>query len=327
MAEPARSKIRYDDFIANINPDPAKPEPTLLLSGFVGHGDGEGTVRIFPEPSLGTWYDVPEADIVHTLPIPDSPLGGSHVWVKTSAQIQPGSAAAPAPAAAPAGQLQHTLPLCTQGFPTFCGCTPGIDCMAPPPGGLQSQAPVCTQGLATFCGCTPGFDCMAPAAQPTPSAVTLCCMQAQAGFGQPTPQTRCFVCDDPAARAVQAMPVNPTPQTHCFVCDPAALHQATPAALPTPATRCFFCPPLGGGFTPATVCTHPGCQPGLQQAAFQPTPSAVTLCCMAAAPQAMQGVTGLGPCQATVGGAAITQCCPTHGGCSTHFCMPQGGGW
>jgi hypothetical protein len=39
---------------------------------------------------------------------------------------------------------------------------------------------------------------MQAAFQPTPSAVTLCCLQAQA-FGHPTPQTRCFVCD-PAMR-------------------------------------------------------------------------------------------------------------------------------
>jgi hypothetical protein len=34
-AKKARSKLRYDDFVASINPDPAKVEPTLLLSGFV----------------------------------------------------------------------------------------------------------------------------------------------------------------------------------------------------------------------------------------------------------------------------------------------------
>jgi hypothetical protein len=39
---------------------------------------------------------------------------------------------------------------------------------------------------------------MQAAFQPTPSAVTLCCLQAQA-FGHPTPQSRCFVCD-PAKR-------------------------------------------------------------------------------------------------------------------------------
>src|SRR5258708_9910752 len=92
------SKIRYDDFINAVQPDPAKPEATIMLSGFVGHGP-EGHARIYPDPTLGSWYDVPEDDVVHSLPIADSKLGGSYVWVRASAQVTPGSAA-PAPAAA-----------------------------------------------------------------------------------------------------------------------------------------------------------------------------------------------------------------------------------
>ena len=40
----------------------------MLLSGFVGRGAAAATIRIYPEPSLGTWVDVPEADIVR---VPD----------------------------------------------------------------------------------------------------------------------------------------------------------------------------------------------------------------------------------------------------------------
>src|SRR3954462_5250168 len=96
MTEQAPSKLRYDDFISKVIPDPAKVEPTLLLSGFVGRGGAEGAVRIYSDPSLNKWVDVPEADIVHSMPIPDSPLGGSHLWVKRSAEIRPGAAAASA---------------------------------------------------------------------------------------------------------------------------------------------------------------------------------------------------------------------------------------
>ena len=56
-----------------------------------------------------------------------------------------------APAAVQVGQARHTLPLCTQGAPTFCACTPGLDCMM---GAAQA------------------------AFQPTQSAVTLCCFKA-----------------------------------------------------------------------------------------------------------------------------------------------------
>src|SRR3982074_2053799 len=102
MADNDHSKIRYDDFISNVQPDPAKPESTIMLSGFVGRG-ADGHARIYPDPTLGTWYDVPEGDIIHSAPIADSKLGGSYVWVRAAADIKPGSAA---PAATEAVQPQ-----------------------------------------------------------------------------------------------------------------------------------------------------------------------------------------------------------------------------
>ena len=191
MVDNDKSKICYDDFIGYVQPDPAKPESTIMLSGFIGRGP-EGHARIYPDPTLGAWYDVPEDDVIHSIAIPDSKLGGSYVWVRASAQIKPGSAAggtgdgaAAAPAGVPqqpvgiaptpathcficpppaGGPLQNTHILCTQGLATFCGCTPGIDCKGPP-GNVQTQAPICTQGFPTFCGCTPGFECMGLAAR------------------------------------------------------------------------------------------------------------------------------------------------------------------
>ena len=46
-----RENIHFDDFIANVHADPAKPEATIMLAGFVGHG-AEGEVRIYPDASL-----------------------------------------------------------------------------------------------------------------------------------------------------------------------------------------------------------------------------------------------------------------------------------
>jgi hypothetical protein len=111
MTEQAPSKLRYDDFIANVIPDPAKVEPTLLLSGFVGRGGAEGAVRIYSDPTLNKWVDVPEADIVHSMPIPDSKFGGSYVWARASAQIKPGNAAATeAPRQAPQAEAAAPAP-------------------------------------------------------------------------------------------------------------------------------------------------------------------------------------------------------------------------
>ena len=196
MAKRPRSKLRYDDFIANVIPDPAKVEPTLLLSGFVGRGGAEGSVRIYPEPSLNKWVEVAEADIVHSMPIADSPLGGSHLWVKRSAEIRPGAIAAAAPVAAtdtgpgkpPADPEPTPLSIicATEIFcPTQMLCPTNVFCGARQQGLAavlpRPTAPLCTQAAPTFCACTPGLDCMMGAVQaafqPTPSAVTLCCFK------------------------------------------------------------------------------------------------------------------------------------------------------
>jgi hypothetical protein len=174
MADNDKAKLRYDDFVGNVQPDPANPASTIMLSGFVGHGP-EGHARIYPDPTLGTWYDIPEADIVHSMPIADSKLGGSYVWARASAQIKPGRAAAaateapqqapPAAVAAPA-HPNTAATLCT--MPPACGATAvhTLCCLltqppvCPPAGGLTLNAtqcicltPVNTMACFTLGGC------------------------------------------------------------------------------------------------------------------------------------------------------------------------------
>jgi hypothetical protein len=151
----ATDNIRYDDFIANVHADPAKPEATLMLAGFVGHG-AEGVVRIFPDASLSHWYDVAESDVVHAMPVPDAKLGGSYVWVRANAPIKPGAAAAAAgtgAAAAPQAAMPWTL-TCTLnaaapvgGWPPSLGCQPSV--MACPHAALLGGGTV-----TGFFGCT-----------------------------------------------------------------------------------------------------------------------------------------------------------------------------
>ena len=155
--------IRYDDFVANVHPDPAKPEAAVMLAGYVGHG-AEGQVRIYPDASLGSWYDVPEADVIHALPIADTKLGGSYVWVRASAAIKPGSAAAGAGAAAapvggwpPSLGCQPPAPLGAQTNPPTLGCSGGCDALGVAltftMGPLCTHAPLGTQ-MTNFFGCT-----------------------------------------------------------------------------------------------------------------------------------------------------------------------------
>jgi hypothetical protein len=161
MADNDKAKLRYDDFISNVHPDPAKPESTIMLSGFIGHGP-EGHARIYPDPTLGTWYDVPEGDVVHSTPIPDSRLGGSYVWVRASAQIKPGSAAPPAAAGGGNQPPAAAVEAVWTNIATRCICaaqpaaaapqaaaavmqpTPATHCfICPPVGGLTVNATQC----------------------------------------------------------------------------------------------------------------------------------------------------------------------------------------
>jgi hypothetical protein len=150
----ATDNIRYDDFIANVHADPAKPEAAIMLAGFVGHG-AEGKVRIYPDASLANWYDVAEDDVVHAMPVPDAKLGGSYVWVRASAQIKPGAAAA-APGTGAVAPAQPAMPFtwtCTLnaaapvgGWPPSLGCQPSV--MACPPAALGAGT------VTGFFGCT-----------------------------------------------------------------------------------------------------------------------------------------------------------------------------
>jgi hypothetical protein len=107
MAEKANSSVRFDDFVGRVHADPANVEPRILLSGYVGRSEDDGKLRIYSDPGLGSWVEAATDDVVHTQPIQDSPLGGSHVWLKSSAALTPGSAqgAAGGAAAAPVGGI------------------------------------------------------------------------------------------------------------------------------------------------------------------------------------------------------------------------------
>jgi hypothetical protein len=241
MADNDQSKLRYDDFVSNVQPDPAKPEATIMLSGFVGRGP-EGHARIYPDPTLGTWYDVPEGDIIHSMPIADSKLGGSYVWVRAAAKIKPGGAA---PAATEAVQPQ-------QAAAAGINPTPATHCFICPP---HTQVLYCpTQPVV--CNI-----------QPTPTVQTHC-------FICP-PHTQVLHCPThPIACNLQLTPTGPW--TACGTCPPdtalcpqGAQQRAAMAApgdgVPTFMAACFgptfaltmgtACPTVGTCPT-ATVCLN-----------------------------------------------------------------------
>jgi hypothetical protein len=249
--------IRYDDFVGNVQPDPAKPESTIMLSGFVGHGP-EGHARVYPDPTLGTWYDVPEGDVVHSMPIPDSKLGGSFIWVRASSEIKPGSAAA---AATPARQAPQQAPHAAAAMMP----TPATHCFICPP---RTVFAPCTELCVTqFHGCPP--------------EAAIAAAQVGGGGGQaPTPATQCLFCPltlDVACILTAPLTTfcRPTPMTECHpVCltpPPPPTPPQTQCCPPTPATNCPICIVAP---TPLTQC-FPICPPPVNHVPTRPQ----TLCC------------------------------------------------
>jgi hypothetical protein len=234
------SNIRYDDFIANVHADPAQPEATIMLAGFIGHGAEDG-LRIYPDASLGTWYDVAEADVVHAMPVPDAKLGGSYVWVRASAQIKPGAAAAgTGAAAAPQAAMPWTW-TCTLnvaapvgGWPPSLGCQPSV--MACPPAALGAGT------VTGFFGCTAACPPAALGAQTVTGffGCTAACPPAALGAGTVTGFFGCTAACPPAALHVQTNP----PTLGCTGgCNALGAAQTFTMGLPCQHAR-------GGVFTP-----------------------------------------------------------------------------
>jgi hypothetical protein len=311
MAEP---KVRFDDFVRNVHPDPAKPEPTILLSGFIGPGS-EGHVRIYPDLSLNTWYEVAENDIVHSTGIPastltpqalqnmahstgilfaglDAPQSGSHVWVRANAQITPGlivAQATPGQAAQPglilgqAAQPGLILGQAAPGQAAQPGLILGQAAQAQPGlilGAAGGAAAPPAGGLqptpATHC-----FICPPEAIRPTPTGVTICCPP------PPPHVTLDTLCTQLCTHVYPAAAVQPTPtvQTHCYICVP----QQTLDTLCTMPPGCpqytaYICPAPqafawgGVGASAITICCAPGGKQAPQAAAPQPTPTLQSHC-------------------------------------------------
>jgi hypothetical protein len=86
---PDEVKPKLDAFTTKVVGDPAKPQDTFLIQGFVGTSSEDKHTRIYTDATLEKYIDVPNKDIVHSEPLPkdQSPLGGSYLWVKKSAEV------------------------------------------------------------------------------------------------------------------------------------------------------------------------------------------------------------------------------------------------
>lgn len=88
MAE-NKGNPKQDELVAKLVKDAQAPPDALLLSGYVGASSEEGHTRLYFDPQLSDYVEIPNEAILHTQEIPkdQSPLGGTLVWIKRDAVL------------------------------------------------------------------------------------------------------------------------------------------------------------------------------------------------------------------------------------------------
>ncbi len=80
---------RHDTFISKIVADPANPPQLIRLGGYKGASSEAGHVRLYANPELSFYSDIPEGDILYETPVPADadPLGAVVLFVKRDSKI------------------------------------------------------------------------------------------------------------------------------------------------------------------------------------------------------------------------------------------------
>lgn len=179
MATGNEKKLRMDDFISALRPDPkSKGDPLIIIEGFIHKSNERGYVRVYFDEELNNFVDIAEKDIKYAVELPKdvSPMGGSKLWVNANAVYLYGD---PSKAERPKGSfLQGELMKAYEqqfeaaGVPPtaeyisypngFCGATklPGVCAMTPP-------MTVRTLFMATCFVTCPPKSCMLTICKPT----------------------------------------------------------------------------------------------------------------------------------------------------------------
>jgi len=80
---------KRDAFVSEVVKDPKAPPDALLLSGFIGDSLEPGHTRLYFDPQLRGYVEIPNDAILYSRTIPEtvSPLGGAYLWIKRDAEI------------------------------------------------------------------------------------------------------------------------------------------------------------------------------------------------------------------------------------------------
>jgi hypothetical protein len=78
-----------DDFVSKVVKDPANPPDALLLSGYKGDSPEAGHTRLYLNPELNDYVDIPDDAILHTAQMPpeQGALRGIYIWIKRDAEV------------------------------------------------------------------------------------------------------------------------------------------------------------------------------------------------------------------------------------------------
>ncbi len=84
MANETRPKFHFDEFVEAARPKADDKSPLVFLQGYIGKSTAADSIRLYADPSLNDFADIPIADIVYSQKVTDDPLGlgGSKIWVK-----------------------------------------------------------------------------------------------------------------------------------------------------------------------------------------------------------------------------------------------------
>jgi hypothetical protein len=166
-------QIPRDAWVAEVVGDAANPQPVQLLTGYVGDAAEEGRTRIYFDPSLSSYVDVADEDVLRYEPLEGDhrPQGGAMIWLRAQ---QP---------AAAAGADFFTGPVMQQHLGAARGAEPVQITLLTVAGCITRQPPCPPLTKTFFPPCT--FPVPIPRPTRFPAGCSWICQTPGGGFGHP----------------------------------------------------------------------------------------------------------------------------------------------
>ena len=287
MPQPKKPNLKPDPVVDALIADPAQGPPgTTVLTGYLGTSPTDGVWRLYLDPALTEYVEVPEDAIKHVETLPDA--SGTSIWVLSGTP------------------LKHVQTQTQDVQAEFLGGAITDELLATSPAAAAAPGPVPTPPISIAGPCISRIQCPSTAQCPSvqvicPSAVDACPSRLQPCISRiPCPSVPCPSRTAPCVTRIQC-PSLVTPclsqQIRCI-----SAVDACPSRFGPCVSNTFNCPSvtalcqtIGIGCIPSRLVACPTDPSGC------PQPSAAFVC------------PSFGPCPSIAG-------CPSEG-----FCDPGGG--